>query len=100
MIPPKEAWRSMDSAPRDGSIFMALHKAYNARTGQDQVQACQYFCNEFGTDWRWRSPWRCGVTTYADAWMTFADFLEWQDSAAEPITPTPAPAAPAQDFDL
>lgn len=76
MIPPKEAWRSMDSAPRDGSIFMALHKAYNARTGQDQVQACQYFCNEFGTDWRWRSPWRCGVTTYADAWMTFADFLE------------------------
>jgi hypothetical protein len=104
MIPALKHWHPMTTAPKDGTIFIALHRAYNAKEGTPQVQACQYFCNEFGMDWRWRSPWRTGTSAYADAWMTLEEFAEWQDRGepSEPVEAKPAaPApAPAQDFDL
>lgn len=104
MIPPKEAWRSMESAPRDGTIFMALFSEFNEKNGPLRVQACQYFCNENGSDWRWRKPWHTGTTHYADGWMTLEELIAYQptlDGAEPTAKPAPAPAVADQgDYDL
>jgi hypothetical protein len=119
MIPPKEAWRSMSSAPKDGSIFMAYYHEYGKKDGPVRVQACQYLCDWNGKDWRWRDPWRTGATTFAEGWLTLEELIAWQER--EPAkTPGPSlkdsdeitlgddmivrvlnePTAPVEDFDL
>jgi hypothetical protein len=103
MIPSIDKWRPMSTAPRDGSIFMAVFKEYNAKDGQPRVQACQYFCDEKGQDWRWRKPWHTGTTCYADGWLSYEEFAALQPTLdnPEPVKPQAAPEpAPAQDFDL
>lgn len=102
MIPPKEAWKSMLDAPRDGTIIMARFKEYNAKEGAERVHPVQYLCDEKGGDWRWRWPWRVGTTAFADGWMTLAELIAWQDKAPveAAFEPEPEPEEPTEDFDL
>lgn len=95
---PKNGWKPMEDAPKDGTVIMVVHHLYNQCSQPKQVQAAHWFCNEKGTDWGWKRPWCSGWVAYADAWMTFEEFKAAQAAEAQPEFRLPDPAVP--EFDL
>lgn len=102
---PQNGWKSMESAPRDGSVFMVKYREYGKKDGPEHIQACQYLCDENGGDWRWRKPWHTGTTVHADGWMTVAELVKACErefaagTTVEPATRVPEGAG-SSEYDL
>ena len=78
-----DGWKSMESAPKDGTIIMVRYREFGTRDGKIKVQASQWLCDEVGEVWTWRAPWRPGTATHADGWMTYTEFLAAQTNKVE-----------------
>lgn len=96
MIPTK-GWKSMDSAPRDGSIIMVKYFAYNSPSEALMIAAAQWLPSSKGGAWRWCHPWTPDRVQFADAWMALEELLA--ACKAEP-PPERFQKTPVQDFDL
>jgi len=82
---PKSGWRSMDEAPKDGTIIVVRYSQYNGKSGPDKVQFCHWLCDDNGEKWGWKRPWGTGHMTYADVWMPVTEFYTAQEiEASEP----------------
>lgn len=78
---PRNGWKEMGTAPRDGSIILVRYSEWNDKSRRQLVQPAQWLPDVDGTKWTWRAPWRPGTITHADAWMTFAEFQAAQVAA-------------------
>jgi hypothetical protein len=95
---PKNGWKDMASAPRNGEVIMArYHPRDVARdrfsTEIWRVHPVQWLCDENGANWQWSAPGRMGAGSFALGWMTLAEFQAAQ--AAEEFSPTQS-----TEFDL
>lgn len=96
---PKNGWKDMDCAPKNGSVIIVRSREWNNPNAKLQVQPGQWLCAMDGTDWRWRLPDRQGTTIHADAWMTFEEFQEAQAEEEQPSFPLSSDDTPPE-FDL
>lgn len=70
---PSAGWRSMDSAPRDGSIFAVRYHPWQVKSNPAQVQFAQWLLPERGGGGNFCAPWQPDSHVYADAWMPFEE---------------------------
>lgn len=95
---PKNGWKDMDCAPKDGSVIMVRSREWNNPNAKYQVQPAQWLCEMDGKNWRWRLPHRQGTTVWADDWMTFEEFQDAQAIEEQPSLALGAGDTP--EFDL
>ena len=79
---PKDGWKPMTSAPRDGTVIMVLYREFNAKEGKAAIQPAQWLCDLQGSNWCWRKPWSQATTAHADQWMTYQEFQARADKPA------------------
>lgn len=92
---PKNGWKPIASAPRDGTIIMVLFNGWNRPTEPEAVGAAHWFCDDKGHNWGWKHPWCTGRVQHAKSWMTMAEFYAAAQSDEKP-EPEPEPV----EFDL
>lgn len=95
---PKNGWKDLDCAPRDGTAIMVKSREYNHPGADFQVNAAQWLCDPKGKDWRWRKPGCMGTIVFADEWMTFEQFQQAQADEEQPSLTFPN--ADTVEFDL
>lgn len=76
---PKNGWKSMDTAPQDGTPIMARYHPKDVIAGKFDtstflVHPVQWLCDERGMNWQWSTPYQQGRGAYALGWMTFEQF--------------------------
>lgn len=79
---PKDGWRSMESAPRDGQIILVRYQAFDATGAIYRVQTAMWLPDQEGENWGWRAPAPTHWRPKADGWMYITDFSQAQEMEA------------------